>query len=243
MIVTKDRIPLDPDVCNFSLGEVLSNGARECVFVSHNGKGQFFVRWLDSKHNILDIVSQTGLLSTGEFEYGSFLPGVELSSVRTRGGLRTGPRKKIRNPADIALERKRRKRKQVTGGKPGEAAEPEMVTVHKPMKHGKEETEDGVSCLGCGKRIIPDFNSIEPYRCKVCKDVDSRGIPVFHSPILHACAKNGVSDFDPKVETIDPKIKKPEVRKVDLEIKKPKVYKVDLGLEHPEVGKVNPVID
>ena len=34
-------------------------------------------------------------------------------------------------------------------------------------KHSKYDTDD-MACLGCGKRITPNMNAMEPYYCKKC---------------------------------------------------------------------------
>lgn len=177
------------------MGEVVRHGARLGIFLGRCGHAHYIIHWEGNERP--EFCSAQGIDGTGELDeayLGDFVD-IELNVVRRRGGLRIGARRIKRNPADLARKRKSILAKKTGSAKVGGGADDPSTPAHRatsgkmPHRHKHVRRPDksdpvteartgSYSCNKCGKRIVPDLDSVEPWYCPSCQ----KRMGLIHSP-------------------------------------------------------------
>ena len=174
-VIDKSRMLPDPNTTHPQFGEEIEKGALRACFVGlyHKRPHQYMVQVINPQRNEIwpaGVVKRTHKIND-EF--------LEVNIGRVRGGPKTGARREgASDPVGEKLEEQKKALRKVKQAPKGE--------IQPKSKHKKqvEEVVRKVACLGCGKTMLPDMESVEPYRCGKCKNVGENGLPIFHSPIF-----------------------------------------------------------
>lgn len=151
-------------------GEVVNYGAREGIYLGKTRNPyQILVHWLDNGTNSIVPVSVLRFTGTVDSQFLEQNSGVSSPGHKGKGGLKTGGRRIKRTRVDIALKRQEIRRKKIgKGAEPGNAAD-EAKKFKNSVEKNSCVTGEKVICLGCGREIKNNPNSIEPFYCKPCQ--------------------------------------------------------------------------
>jgi hypothetical protein len=154
-----------------SFGEVVKHGAREGIYVGRTkSPAQVLVQWGGMGRPV--VVPYACLHFTGNLD-AAFLErsyAVDSPGHKGKGGLKTGGRRIKRTRADVAFKRQEIRQKKLSKGSgPGNAADEGKKFKNEIDKHTHLSGDNKTPCLGCGKRITVNDDSMEPFYCKSCQ--------------------------------------------------------------------------